>query len=81
MTEQVSIARPKRWDKPFDPKMTDKDVERVLALPFLKDIDASQFRPPVTLRDILRNDSRIRRHRRGDIIFRDGEYGNSVLSR
>ena len=29
---QRSIRRPKRWDQPFGPDLTDADIERILAM-------------------------------------------------
>jgi Fe-S-cluster-containing dehydrogenase component/CRP-like cAMP-binding protein len=75
----TAIARPQRWDRPFGPDMTEADVERVLAQPIFRDIDAEQFPASLSLRDIIRNDARIQRLSPGDVIVREGDYGNSVF--
>ncbi len=79
MSETLAIDRPQRWDRPFGPNMTDSDVDSVLALEVFQNIDAAQFPKKQALRDIIRNDVRIRRYRRGDIVIREGDYGNSVF--
>ncbi len=79
MAKTVTIDRPQRWDTPFGADMSDSDIDRVLALPVFRDIDQSRFPPGQSLRDIIRNDARIGRYKRGDILFRDGDYGSSVF--
>lgn len=59
--------------------MTDDDVERVLGCELFRDVDPSQFSPNQSLRDIIRNDSRVVRFSPGDIIVRAGDYGSSVF--
>jgi Fe-S-cluster-containing dehydrogenase component/CRP-like cAMP-binding protein len=73
------ISRPHRWDQPFGPEMTDADVARLLARPDIAAIRADAFPPHLSLRDILRNDARIVRYQPGDLIVREGDYGNSAF--
>jgi len=73
------IARPQRWDAPFGPEMADADVERLSALPEFASIDADAFPKHTPLEGILRNDTRIVRYHPGDIIVREGDYGNSAF--
>ena len=79
LTNVAMIARPQRWDAPFGPEMADADVERLLALPEFADIDAESFPKHTPLEGILRNDTRIVRYRPGDIVVREGDYGNSAF--
>jgi len=79
MVESTAIARPQRWDRPFGPDMTDIDVAEVLDQPLFRDIDPSQFPDSLPLRDIIRNDTRVRHFSRGDVIVREGDYGNSMF--
>ena len=79
MTESLAIERPQRWDQPFGPEMTDSDIDRVLGLAIFKDIDETQFPRDQSLRDIIRKDGRIENYQRGDIVVREGDYGNSVF--
>ena len=75
----VVLRRPRRWDTPWSAEMTDADVDLVLAARPLSAISASKFPPSTPLRDIIRNDSRMQRYRRGDIVVRRGDYENSAF--
>jgi len=79
MVESTAIARPQRWDRPFGPDMTDVDVEEVLEQPLFRDIDPGQFPDSLPLREIIRNDTRVRHFAPGDVIVREGDYGNSMF--
>lgn len=79
MANVAMIARPQRWDAPFGPEMAEADVERLMALPEFADIDAESFPKHTPLEGILRNDTRILRYRPGDIVVREGDYGNSAF--
>jgi len=59
--------------------MDEATVDRVGRLAFFKQIDASSFRPPITLPELIRNDARLVALSRGDVIVQQGEYGNSVF--
>ncbi len=78
-TDIVEIAQTQRWDAPFGPEMTEDDVDRLLLLPPFNSIDPRNFLPSLPLRGILRNDCRIRLFENGDIIVREGDYGNSAF--
>ena len=71
--------KPERWDVPFGEHMTKADVDLLLAIPPFSSMDPARFPPAASLRDILLNDSRIRRYARGDIVVREGDYGNSAF--
>jgi len=73
------VERPQRWDVAFDPAMTDAEVDRVLAIPPFSDMPAEKFSKRTPLREILRNDTSIRRYRKGEIIVRQGDYGTSAF--
>lgn len=80
MTEAVAhLARPQRWDAPFGPDMTDADVQRLLARPEFAGIDATRFPRNTPLAGILKNDARLVRCQPGDIVVREGDYGNSAF--
>ncbi|HYC23013.1 MAG TPA: cyclic nucleotide-binding domain-containing protein [Candidatus Bathyarchaeia archaeon] len=73
------IERPQRWAIPFDPEMSEKDVDAVLGFePFCR-IDPEAFSASVPLRGVLRNDCAIRHYSAGDLIVRAGDYGNSAF--
>src|SRR5687767_4623035 len=73
------VERPQRWDVAFDPAMTDADIDRLLALPPFSNMPAEKFPKRTPLREILRNDTSIRRYRKGEIIVRQGDYGTSAF--
>lgn len=73
------VERPGRWDVPFDEGMSDKDVARVLQHEPFKSIDQEKFPPNSPLPGIIKNDMRITKYRKGDIIVREGDYGNSAF--
>jgi Fe-S-cluster-containing dehydrogenase component/CRP-like cAMP-binding protein len=76
---EVAVARPQRWDEPFDEAMQDADVDRLLHVEPFRGIDPGRFPPSLPLRSILRNDARIQRFSAGDIIVREGDYGSSAF--
>ena len=75
----IVIQRPQRWDEPFGLDMTDADVAWVLTKPPFDEIDASKFPSKSSLRDIIKNDTRVMRYSDGEIIVREGDYGNSAF--
>ena len=76
----TTIQRPQRWDRPFGDPLAPEEVGRVLEHPLFVDIDPEQFSESQPLREILRNDGRLVRYAPGDLIVREGDYGNSVFA-
>ncbi len=79
---------PKRWDVPFSRDLpnererrdlTESELDDLLATPPFCDMDADRFPASLPLREILRNDTRIRSYRDGDVVVRVGDYGNSAF--
>ena len=68
-----------RWDEPLDPGMTDESVREVLNVEPFASMDATAFSPGIPLEGILKNDCRLLDLSRGDIIVREGDYGNSAF--
>jgi len=73
------LERPQRWDAAFDPNMTDEDVDRLLATAPFNGMNPEKFPKRTPLREILRNDARILKFRKGEIIMRQGDYGTSAF--
>jgi Fe-S-cluster-containing dehydrogenase component/CRP-like cAMP-binding protein len=73
------IQRPQRWDVPLSTAMRKVDVDRVLSMPPFSRLDPNKFSPRVPLRGILRNDCRLLRCLKGDIIIRRGDWGSSAF--
>jgi Fe-S-cluster-containing dehydrogenase component/CRP-like cAMP-binding protein len=76
---EVAIPRPQRWDEPFGTRMTDEDVNRLLTIDPFRGVDPTAFPPTLSLRGILRNDTRLVRYEHGDLIVREGDYGHSAF--
>ena len=73
------IRGPSRWDQPFSNRMTSADVDRLLSIEPFRGMDASRFPAGCSLRDLLANDTRITAYQRGDIVVREGDYGDSAF--
>ncbi|NBV22165.1 MAG: 4Fe-4S dicluster domain-containing protein [Proteobacteria bacterium] len=78
-TVHFVIDRPQRWDSAFDPEMTEADVSRLMELRPFSEMDSGKFSMRTPLRGILKNDTRIRRFKHGEIIVRAGDYGSSAF--
>jgi Fe-S-cluster-containing dehydrogenase component/CRP-like cAMP-binding protein len=75
---ELAVTRPQRWDEPFG-QMTERDIERVLRIEPFRSIDAGAFPPALPLRGILWGDTRLVRYAQGDLVVREGDYGNSAF--
>jgi Fe-S-cluster-containing dehydrogenase component/CRP-like cAMP-binding protein len=73
------LERPQRWDVAFGPDMSDAAVDRLFATTPFREMSADNFPKRTPLREILRNDARILRFRKGEIIVRQGDYGTSAF--
>jgi len=76
---EIAVPRPERWDVPFDERMSERDVERLLAIEPFRRADAGMFPANLPLTGILRNDTRIVHFEPGDLVVREGDYGNSAF--
>jgi CRP-like cAMP-binding protein/ferredoxin len=75
---EIAVPRPQRWNEPFG-EMTEADVDRLLRIEPFRGIDAGAFPPTLPLRGILMGDTRIVNYEPGDVIVREGDYGNSAF--
>lgn len=75
----TTIKRPQRWDEPFGDAMTAGEVDQVLAVPPFSDMNPDLFPEKLPLRDLILNDCRINDYHEGDIVVREGDYGNSAF--
>ncbi len=73
------VGRLARWDVPFGADMSDAQVDALMQRPEIAAIQADRFPPSVPLRGILRNDARIVTVSPGEIVVREGDYGNSAF--
>jgi Fe-S-cluster-containing dehydrogenase component/CRP-like cAMP-binding protein len=76
---EIAVPRPQRWDVPFDTSMTERDVDRLLAIEPFRAVDPRAFPATLPLVGILRNDTRLVKFQSGDLIVREGDYGNSAF--
>ena len=79
MSQAQLMQRPRRWDAPFDGSMSDDDVATLLMRPEFASLDAARFPAAAPLEGILKNDCRIVHYAPGDIVVREGDYGNSAF--
>src|SRR5690242_238806 len=75
---EIAVPRPQRWNEPFG-EMTERDVDRLLRVEPFRNIDASAFPTSLPLRGILLGDARINWYEPGDVVVREGDYGNSAF--
>ncbi|MBL26405.1 MAG: hypothetical protein CMM50_02475 [Rhodospirillaceae bacterium] len=68
-----------RADSRFSDDITNADVAGVMAREPFSRIDPSGFPAANQLDDIIRNDTRIQLYRPGDVVVREGDYGNSAF--
>ncbi len=78
-TPELAIPRPKRWDSPFGEGVSPEDVARLLRVEPFRQIDPSCFPGHLPLEGILKNDARIVECQEGDLVLREGDYGNSAF--
>ncbi|MEY4569063.1 MAG: hypothetical protein RLZZ398_502 [Verrucomicrobiota bacterium] len=72
-------ARPKRWDDPLDPDMSESTLEMLLASEPFASMDPSKFPSSTPLREILKADTAVREYAPGEIILRKDDYGTSAF--
>jgi Fe-S-cluster-containing dehydrogenase component/CRP-like cAMP-binding protein len=76
---EILVERPARWDVPFGADMGDADVARLLSMePFCR-MAPHAFPAHLPLEGILHNDTRIMTFDDGQLIVREGDYGNSAF--
>jgi len=77
--ESIAVRRPRRWDEPMDPHMTDADVGWLREQSPFSNLDPAAFPKSIPLDGILRNDCRLHRFAHGEVIAREGDYANSAF--
>lgn len=78
MSESIKIIRKQdRRAKSFDQFMRDADVDRLLKVPPFNLIEPNKFPASNSLHNIILKDTRILRPQDGEVIYRQGEYGES----
>ena len=77
--DSIAVRRPKHWDKPMDPSMTDADIAWLKSREPFVSLSSAAFPRTMPLEGILRNDCQLHRCEPGQLIVREGDYGNSAF--
>ena len=77
--EPLAVRRPARWTEPMDASMTDADVSWLRSREPFASMDESAFPRGTPIDGILRGDTRLHRCEPGEVIVREGDYGNSAF--
>jgi Fe-S-cluster-containing dehydrogenase component/CRP-like cAMP-binding protein len=72
-------SRPKRWDNPLDPAMSEATLDLLMATEPFASMDPSAFPAGTPLRGILRADTAVREYAAGEIVLRKDDYGTSAF--
>jgi Fe-S-cluster-containing dehydrogenase component/CRP-like cAMP-binding protein len=78
-TQFITIEKPSRWNASFDPEMSEADVDRILTVEPFRSMDPLAFPKSISLKNILRHDTRLRQFRANEIVIREGDYGHSAF--
>ena len=78
-TEAIAVSRPARWDEPMDKAMSDADVAWLRSREPFSAMDPTSFPKTIPLDGILRFDCKMHRCQTGEVIVREGDYGNSAF--
>jgi Fe-S-cluster-containing dehydrogenase component/CRP-like cAMP-binding protein len=73
------IDRPQRWSEPFGDGLTPEQVASLLGREPFSQMDPAAFPASLPLAGILANDCRLVEYQPGDVVFRQGDYGNSAF--
>jgi Fe-S-cluster-containing dehydrogenase component len=85
---RATSRRPARWDVPFSQELADPaerrdldegELDRLLATAPFSAMDPACFPKRLPLREVLRNDTRLRRFAEGELVVRQGDYGSSAF--
>lgn len=85
MSVPETISRPTRWSVPYTDELIgslmDEEKAQKLLTHTLRDLaeDQGRFPPGLSLKDILRFDSRLVSYQEGEMIIRQGDYGDSAF--
>lgn len=79
MAVATRLSRPQRWDQPFDHEMSGDRLQHLMQDPVIAAIDADAFPKTIPLPGIIENDTRLLKFEAGEIVVREGDYGNSAF--
>ncbi len=78
MNPKASL-RPRRWDKAYAEGMRNGHVEWIMSTPHFRLMDEGNFPKSLSLREIIRNDCRVRVYEQDQLIVHAGSYTNSAF--
>ena len=73
------IDRPSRWGCSLRHRGLDVDFAMLMDRPEIKALDPSSFPRSAPLDGLVRHDMRVNRYEAGEIVVREGDYGNSAF--
>jgi len=73
------VQRPKRWDEPLSADISEAQIEFILSSHHFRQMSEDNFPGKISLRDVVRNDCRIRTYEKDQLIVRAGAYLNSAF--
>jgi Fe-S-cluster-containing dehydrogenase component len=73
------MPRPQRWHDPFDGEMDQQKTEAILQFAPFSSMDPARFPKSTPLSGIIQYDCRWLELHKGDIVVREGDYGNSAF--
>ncbi|MEM6471363.1 MAG: cyclic nucleotide-binding domain-containing protein, partial [Planctomycetota bacterium] len=75
----ITVQRPSRWDEPMDASMSDADVAWLQTRHPFSELDHKAFPKSTPLTGVLKHDCKLLRVAPGEVIVREGDYGNSAF--
>lgn len=76
---QATTERPERWDTPFGSDMDRSAVQRLRSIEPFRSMKPEGFPSLIPLEGLLQNDTRLVHFDPGELIIREGDYGNSAF--
>ena len=73
------VQRPEHWDEPLSPDINEKQIDFILGSHHFSQMSEDNFPKKIALRDIIRNDCRVRTCEKDQLIVRAGAYLNSAF--
>lgn len=73
------VQRPKRWDEPLSAEIDETQITFVLSSHHFHQMNEDNFPGKISLREIIRNDCRVRAYEKDQLIVRSGAYLNSAF--
>lgn len=76
--QYIKIEKPQRWDYPYDPFIYEQDIEEIISCQLLSRVNQIHFPEKLSLKTIIKNDAAIQYFNPGEVIYKNGEYGQTA---